>query len=108
MSDSVWEDVARAGRAVVMAPVEIAHLALEEMFGSDDELRTIAAELRALGREVEELRRRIDASVGRISWHGRAADAFTEHARGRIRDLAAAADGLEALGASVGRLADAV
>jgi uncharacterized protein YukE len=97
-------DAVQVGKDIVMAPVEIAHWALEKMFGSTDDLGRIASELAALGKQIDQLSKDIDTAVGQVDWHGEAADAFQSHAQGRIRELRSAADGLEALSESVQRL----
>ncbi|WP_377270418.1 hypothetical protein [Peterkaempfera sp. SMS 1(5)a] len=101
-----WDDVTEAAKDIVMSPVEVAHSVLDKMFGSTEDLHRIAAELGVLGRKVDTLRKEMDAAVGQVSWHGKAADAFSAHAQGRLRELAGAADDLEALGKSVERLAN--
>jgi uncharacterized protein YukE len=97
-------DVVQVGKDIVMAPAEIAHWALEKMFGSTEDLGRIAAELAALGKQIEQLSKQINSAVDQVDWHGEAADAFQEHAQGRIRELRSAADGLETLSKSVERL----
>ncbi|MDX6310689.1 MAG: hypothetical protein QOF84_4485 [Streptomyces sp.] len=97
-------DAVQVGRDIVMAPVEIAHWALEKMFGSTEDLGRIASELAALGKQIDQLSKDIDTAVGQVDWHGEAADAFQSHAQGRIRELRSAADGLGALSESVQRL----
>jgi uncharacterized protein YukE len=97
-------DAVQVGKDIVMAPVEITHWALEKMFGSTEDLGRIAAELAALGKQIDQLSKEINTAVDQVDWHGEAADAFQAHAHGRIRELRSAADNLEALSASVGRL----
>jgi len=101
-------DAVRFGEDVVMAPAEIAHWALEKMFGSGEDLHKIAPELAALGRQIDQLSKEIDSAVGEVTWHGKAADAFRAHAQGRVRQMRAAADDLQALSESVDRLANAM
>lgn len=107
-----WDDGARlvgdavqVGKDLVMAPAEVARWALNEMFGSSDELHHIATELATLGKQIDQLSKEIDSAVGQVSWHGQAADAFHAHAHGRIRELRTAADDLAELSSSVKRLA---
>ena len=109
---SAWEggkelagDVAGVAKDIVMAPSEIARWALGEMFGTTDELRRIAGELETLSRQIETLTQEIKSAVENLSWHGAAADAFTAHARKRLRELTVVADELEALSASIRHLA---
>ncbi|WP_055586428.1 WXG100 family type VII secretion target [Peterkaempfera griseoplana] len=101
-----WNDVTNVVEDVVMTPVEVAHAVLDKMFGGTEDLHRIAAELGTLGRRIDALRKEMDAAVGQVTWHGKAADAFSSHAQGRLRELAGAADDLEALGKSVERLAN--
>jgi len=109
-----WDDVkgaagavAKVGKDIIMAPAEIAHWALGEMFGGgEEELHKIAAELEALGKQMDELSKEINSAVCHLTWHGPAADAFINHAHGRVRELSGVADELEGLGKSVERLAN--
>ncbi|MER8183477.1 hypothetical protein [Kitasatospora sp. NPDC094015] len=110
----LWDDVKdlggaalEVGKDIVMAPAEIAHWALGKMFGdADAELKRIAAELEALGKEVDQLGQEVGAALGKLTWHGAAADAFVAHAQGRVRELSGVADELDGLGTSIERLAD--
>lgn len=99
-------DAVQVGKDIVMAPVEIAHWALEAMFGSTADVGRIATELAALGKQIDQLSKEMNTAVGQVDWHGEAADAFHSHAQGRIRELRSAADNLDALSESVKRLAD--
>ncbi|MFJ6211881.1 hypothetical protein ACIQGZ_00840 [Streptomyces sp. NPDC092296] len=98
-------DAVKVAKDIVMTPVEIAHWTLNAMFGDGGDLHRIAADLGALGGQLDQLSKEIGSTVGGISWHGAAADAFTSHAQGRVRELASAADDLQSLGKSVERLA---
>jgi hypothetical protein len=99
-------DVVKVGEDIIMAPSEIAHWVLDEMFGKGD-LHKIAAELAELGKQVETLGKDIDSALGGLTWHGPASDAFVAHAHGRVREIAAVSDELTALGKSVERLDNA-
>ncbi|MFF0299038.1 hypothetical protein ACFYS8_14260 [Kitasatospora sp. NPDC004615] len=99
-------DVAKVGKDIVMAPAEIAHWALGKMFGdADAELNKIAQELAEMAKQVEQLGGDVNSLLSHMSWHGAAADAFTAHAQGRVRELNGVADELNQLGDSVKRLA---
>lgn len=104
---SVASGVEKIGEAVIMAPAEIAHWALGEMFGgSDAELHKIATELAALGKQMDELGKEINSALSHLTWHGPASDAFVTHAQGRVRELSGVADELDGLSKSVERLAN--
>jgi uncharacterized protein YukE len=99
--------VAKLDTAIVMAPAEIAHWAIGEMFGGGNgELHQIAAELTTLGQKMDELGKAINAELGRLTWHGPASDAFVGHAQARVRELGDVADKLDGLGKSVTSLAN--
>ncbi|MFJ5926856.1 hypothetical protein ACIQF6_30110 [Kitasatospora sp. NPDC092948] len=99
-------DVVEVGKDLVMAPAEIAHWALSKMFGdADAELNKIAQELAQMAKEVEQLGGDVSSLLSHMTWHGAAADAFTAHAQGRVRELNGVADELNQLGDSVKRLA---
>ncbi|GGQ72252.1 WXG100 family type VII secretion target [Kitasatospora griseola] len=99
-------DVAKVGKDLVMAPAEIAHWALGKMFGdADAELNKIAQELAEMAKQVEQLGGDVNSLLSGMSWHGKAAEAFTTHAQGRVRELNGVADELNQLGDSVKRLA---
>ncbi|MER5861906.1 hypothetical protein [Kitasatospora sp. NPDC002040] len=108
-----WDDAkdlvgagARVVKDIVMAPAEIARWALGEMFGGgEDELRQIAKELAELGKEFDKLSTDVNSALTKLTWHGPAADAFTNHAQGRVREMAGVADELEGLSQAVNRLA---
>lgn len=103
----VGKDVLNVGKDIVMAPAEIAHWALGKMFGdADAELNKIAQELAELGKQVDGLGREVTSLLGGMSWHGAAADAFTQHAQGRVKELNGISDELGQLGDAVKRLAD--
>ncbi|WP_354641733.1 hypothetical protein [Kitasatospora camelliae] len=94
-------------KKIVMAPSEIAHWVLSKMFGdADAELEKLARELEEMGKQVDELGKEINSALGHLTWHGAAADAFTAHARGRVRELSGVADELNGLGEAVRRLAN--
>ncbi|WP_106437699.1 MULTISPECIES: hypothetical protein [Kitasatospora] len=100
-------DAVKVVEDVVMAPAEIAHWALSKMFGdADAELNKIAQELAELGKQVDALGRDVSSVLGSLHWHGRAADAFTAHAQGRVRELNTVADELGQLSGSVKQLAN--
>ncbi|KDN84336.1 hypothetical protein ACFV1L_17950 [Kitasatospora sp. NPDC059646] len=100
-------DVVEVGKDIVMAPAEIAHWALSKMFGdADAELNKIAQELAEMAKQVEQLGGEVNSVLSNMSWHGAAADAFTAHAQGRVRELNGVADELGQLGDSVKRLAN--
>ncbi|GAA2139491.1 hypothetical protein GCM10009760_21870 [Kitasatospora kazusensis] len=98
-----WDDVTSVAKDVVMAPAEIAHWTLNEMFGAGD-LGKIAQELAELGKAVDGLGKDIESSLSNLTWHGPAADAFISHAQGRVREIGSVADQLGDLGKSVERL----
>ncbi|MEV4559123.1 hypothetical protein AB0K51_19330 [Kitasatospora sp. NPDC049285] len=99
-------DVVKVGEDIVMAPAEIAHWALSKMFGdADAELNKIATELAQLGKQVDELGQEVNSVLSSLHWHGAAADAFTQHAQNRVRELNGVADELGQLGDAVKRLA---
>ncbi len=98
-----WDDVTSVAKDVVMAPSEIAHWALNEMFGSGD-LGKIAQELADLGKAVDGLGKDIDSALSSLTWHGPAADAFIGHAHGRVREIGSVADQLGELSKAVQRL----
>ncbi|MFB7662874.1 WXG100 family type VII secretion target [Kitasatospora sp. NPDC056138] len=102
-----WDDtkdlvggVAKVGKDIIMAPAEIAHWALGEMFGAGD-LEKIAAELADLGKQVDTLGKDINTALGKLNWHGPASDAFVDHAHGRVREIANVADQLDGLSKAV-------
>ncbi|MFJ1756680.1 WXG100 family type VII secretion target [Kitasatospora sp. NPDC088134] len=100
-------DVVKVGEDIVMAPAEIAHWALGKMFGdADAELNKIAQELAELGKQVDGLGREVSGVLSSMTWHGAAADAFTAHAQGRVRELNTVADELTQLGDAVKQLAN--
>jgi hypothetical protein len=100
-------DVVKVGEDIVMAPAEIAHWALTEMFGGGEgDLRRIAGELSQLSQEMEKLSKDISAALAKLTWHGPASDAFVGVAQGRVREINGVADDLSELGRSVNRLAD--
>ncbi|WP_371481706.1 WXG100 family type VII secretion target [Kitasatospora sp. NBC_00315] len=98
-----WDGATEVVKDVVMAPAEIAHWALNEMFGEGD-LHQIAQELAELAKQVDTLSKDINTALGQLTWHGPAADAFVSHAHGRVRELGAVSDHLAELGKSVERL----
>ncbi|WP_377268613.1 WXG100 family type VII secretion target [Peterkaempfera sp. SMS 1(5)a] len=100
-------DVVKAGEDIVMAPAEIAHWALTRMFGGGEgDLHRIAAELSEMSQEMEALAQEIHGTLGKLTWHGQASDAFVGVAQGRVTEINGVADDLSALGRSVDRLAD--
>jgi uncharacterized protein YukE len=99
-------DAVHVAKDIVMAPADIAHWALTEMFGGGEaDLRKIAAELSQLSKSTEALAKDIESAVDRLTWHGPAADAFITHAHGRVKEMNAMADNLDSLSGSVNRLA---
>ncbi|MFJ8040330.1 WXG100 family type VII secretion target [Kitasatospora sp. NPDC096147] len=110
---AAWDDAvglvtsgAKLVKDIIMAPAEIARWALGEMFGGgEDELNQIAAELAELGKEFDKLGQDINSALGQLTWHGPAADAFVNHAQGRVREISGVADELDGLSQSVKRLA---
>ncbi len=98
-----WDGATEVVKDVVMAPAEIAHWALNEMFGEGD-LHRIAQELAELGTQVDTLGKDISTALGHLTWHGPAADAFVSHAQGRVREISSVSDHLTELGRSVERL----
>ena len=100
---NAWDDVTSVAKDVVMAPSEIAHWTLNEMFGSGD-LSKIAQELADLGKAVDGLGKDIDSCLSTLTWHGPASDAFVSHAHGRVREISSVADQLGELSKSVARL----
>lgn len=104
--ESVGSDMVHAAEDVVMAPAEIAHWALGKMFGNpDDSLEKIATELADMAKQVEQLSHDINSALGQLTWHGTAADAFINHANGRVRELNDVADQLQGLSGAVKHLA---
>ncbi|WP_055589544.1 WXG100 family type VII secretion target [Peterkaempfera griseoplana] len=100
-------DVVQVGEDVVMAPAEIAHWALTRMFGGGEgDLHRIAAELSEMSGEMEALAREISDTLGKLTWHGPASDAFVGVAQGRVTEINGVADDLSGLSRSVDRLAD--
>ncbi|MFI7103052.1 WXG100 family type VII secretion target [Streptomyces sp. NPDC050161] len=99
-------DVVEVGKDVMMAPAEIAHWVLTQMFGGGEaDLQKIAAELAKLSTEMDGLTKEINSSLGQLTWHGPAADAFAKVANGRVKEMNKVSDDLSALGKSVDRLA---
>lgn len=100
------DGVEHLAKDAVLAPAEIAHWALSEMFGGGTgDLEKIAAELAALGKQMEGLAKDISSGLSQLTWHGPAADAFIGYAQGRVRELTSVADELDGLSKSVVRLA---
>ena len=90
-----------------MAPAEVARWVLGQLFhGGEGELRRIAADLAALGTRMDGLGREINATLGRLNWHGTASDAFVQHARSRVRAAYGLADDLSGASRSVQHLVD--
>ncbi len=90
-----------------VAPAEVARWVLGQLFhGGEGELRRIAADLAALGTRMDGLGREINATLGRLNWHGTASDAFVQHARSRVRAAYGLADDLSGASRSVQHLVD--
>ncbi|KJK58685.1 WXG100 family type VII secretion target [Saccharothrix sp. ST-888] len=101
-------DVVKVGEDIVMAPAEIAHWALTQMFGGGEaDLHKIANELSGLSKQMDGLSKEISGALGRLTWHGPASDAFVGYAQGRVGEMNTVADDLASLGTSVDRLANA-
>ncbi|MGE7435313.1 WXG100 family type VII secretion target [Kitasatospora sp. NPDC001175] len=101
-------DVVKVGEDIVMAPAEIAHWALTQMFGGGEaDLHRIANELNELSKQMDGLAKEINGALGQLAWHGPASDAFVGYARARVGEMNAVGDDLAQLGASVDRLANA-
>ncbi|GAA3166624.1 MULTISPECIES: WXG100 family type VII secretion target [Streptomyces] len=99
-------DVVEVGKDIVMAPAEIAHWVLGQMFGGGEaDLQKIAAALEKLSSEMDGLTKEINSSLGRLTWHGPASDAFVKVANGRVKEMKQVTDDLSSLGKSVDRLA---
>ncbi|WP_053927926.1 WXG100 family type VII secretion target [Streptomyces chattanoogensis] len=100
-------DVVEVGKDIMMAPAEIAHWVLGEMFGgSDADLQKIAAELEKLSKELEGLTKEVNSVLHNITWHGPASDAFVAVANGRVKEMNKISDDLSTLGKSVTRLSE--
>ncbi|MEV6568769.1 WXG100 family type VII secretion target [Streptomyces kronopolitis] len=98
-------DVVEVGKDVLMAPAEIAHWALTQMFGGGEaDLQKISAELKKLSKELDGLTKEINSTLGKLSWHGPASDAFVTVAHGRVKEMNQISDDLGTLGDSVDRL----
>jgi uncharacterized protein YukE len=98
----------KIGEASLMAPAEIAHWAVGEMFGGGDaDLHRIAAELTALSRKMDALGKEVSAALAGLTWHGKASDAFVQHSQERVKSLSGVADGLDGLSKAVTGLANA-
>ena len=114
MTVGLLDDVKDLGSAalhvaedVYMAPAKIAHWVLSKMFGDPDaELEKFATELAEMARQVEELGKEVSSSLGHLTWHGAAADAFIAHAQSRVRELNGVSDELGDLSSAVKRLAN--
>ncbi|MFD7918226.1 WXG100 family type VII secretion target [Streptomyces sp. NPDC059740] len=105
--EKVVGGVVEVGKEIVMAPAEIAHWALTQMFGGGEaDLKKIAAELDQLGKELETLSKDMSTTVSHLTWHGPASDAFVQHAQGRVKELNGVSDGLHTLSKDVTRLAN--
>ena len=90
-----------------VAPAEVTRWVLGQLFsGGEGELRRIAADLAALGTRMDGLGREINATLGRLNWHGTASDAFVQHARSRVRAAYGLADDLCGVSRSVQHLVD--
>ncbi|MEU9111432.1 WXG100 family type VII secretion target [Streptomyces sp. NPDC048483] len=110
----LWDDgkqlvsgVVEVGKDIMMAPAEIAHWVLTQMFGgSDADLQKIAGDLEKLSKEMDGLTKEINATLGKLTWHGPASDAFVDVAHGRVKEMNKISDDLSALGKSVTRLSE--
>ncbi|WP_030808518.1 MULTISPECIES: WXG100 family type VII secretion target [unclassified Streptomyces] len=108
----LWEDgkqlvgdVVEVGKDVMMAPAEIAHWVLTQMFGGGDaDLQKIAAELAKLSKELDGLTKEVNTALGKLTWHGPASDAFVAVAHGRVKEMNQISDDLTTLGQAVTRL----
>ncbi|MEZ0094404.1 WXG100 family type VII secretion target [Streptacidiphilus sp. EB129] len=100
-------DALNVAKDAVLAPAEVAHAALTEMFGgSDADLQKIAKQLSELSQQMDTLSGNITAAVEKLTWRGPAADAFISYAQARVKETKGVADDLAALSKSVTRLAD--
>lgn len=105
---SVVGGAVKIGEASLMAPAEIAHWAIGEMFGGGDaDLHKIAAELTALSQKMDALGKEINAALDGLTWHGKASDAFVAHSRERVKTLSGVSDDLNGLSKAVTNLANA-
>ncbi|WP_441250965.1 WXG100 family type VII secretion target [Kitasatospora sp. McL0602] len=104
--EGIGKGIVHGVEDVVLVPSEVAHWALGKMFGnSDAELEKLAAELDAMGKQVEQLSQEINSALSHLTWHGPASDAFVGHAQGRVRELAGVSDELHGLSKAVTQLA---
>ncbi|MGW2919676.1 WXG100 family type VII secretion target [Streptomyces angustmyceticus] len=98
-------DAVEIGKDVLMAPAEIAHWALTQMFGGGEaDLQKIATELKTLSTELDGLTKEINSALGHLAWHGPASDAFVRVAHGRVKEMNQISDDLSTLSTSVTRL----
>ena len=98
-------DVVEVGKDVMMAPAEIAHWVLTQMFGGGEaDLQKIAAELAKLSKELDGLTGEVNTALGNLTWHGPSSDAFVRVAHGRVKEMNKISDDLSTLGQAVTRL----
>ncbi|MDH6126077.1 hypothetical protein [Kitasatospora sp. GP82] len=101
-------DAVKVGEDIVMAPAEIAHWALTQMFGGGEaDLHKIANELSELSKQMDGLSKEIGTALGQLTWHGPASDAFVGYAQARVGEMNAVTDDLSSLSRSVDQLANA-